>query len=488
MSITEIVKNSRYADKPDLLQIATQTEQTLTQIQELWKEIHLPSLQDILSNPAICPSKKNIQIRPDLDGHFHEFIQLADLQDYDIDTDLIQWTVPFKGRITHPLGFFSQVITDEENPDHYCKGIPRHCNKPTCPECAPYHIEKDTPAQALKIVSKSKDLRHTMGWMYGKLQHVTVSVPERYYYKALTNDGFNDLKRQAMKYAQKCGIIGGLIVFHPFRQDGVNDDDLLPEDYTPTPENSLNKHNARFSPHFHIVGFGFVSGSEQLYDSTGWIVRSLRTGQKSITNLAEVTSIIRYLKSHIGFVADESPFKPERRYQSIVWFGACAPKSQTLVGTIRVFTPQLCPECGEQLTRYHVHGRNNDVSRLGRFYSKVEYPIFTKRSNVPFMRSFLRDNCADIEYILGYLDRHPHSGYCAISKRQYTAIMEIDTYQAQDNTLHLVERYATVSINQKRTPSYWMEITPQEHTQPEPYDMDLDLGSCIDYHLPPDVI
>ena len=484
---------------PDLIDwaISQTPEEELTPINKLWmRDISVPDLPEILSYPALCLSKKLGYVVEASEGGYKVMLATPS-GTYDTEHDLIEWTTEGRGTLRHQI-FASRVTTCGTDNEHYARATIRHCARPSCPVCAPYHIARDTPAQALKIYAKSRDLKHTDGWRAGYLQHVTVSVPEDLYYMALTTDGYKTLKKRALEYAQKAGVLGGLIVFHPFRQNGVNSDDDLPEEYTPTASNDLDKKSCRFAPHFHIVGFGFVTKTAEIYDKTGWVIKALRTRDKKITSVPEISGIIAYLKSHAGIISENSPSKPERM-QTIAFFGACGPNAQALIGHVRIYTPQICPECGAPLRAYHVHGANGDTSLLGNMEVRADYPIFTTRAKAGTLRAFLEDNKGDPLGVLQHLDRHPTEGYGALSNGQLSRMLQPMSVKCLDGSLHCIQSEASIKIHyprsRKKDPQVLPEISPPEisGSLPEASEISEDLErdrldfDMIDYHLPPEV-
>ena len=472
-------------------------EEKVPQIEELWRTATLPDLQEILSYPALCLSNE-LSYRVVPSGQGYRVVLDTPQGEYDTETDLIQWTVTGRGTLRHPT-YASRVTACGTDTTHYAHATMRHCARPSCPACAHYHISKDTPDQSQKIYAKSKDLKHTEGWRAGYLQHITVSVPENLYYMALTPDGFTKLKKWAIKYAQSVGVKGGYMVFHPFRQNGINDDDILPEDYTPTETNDLNKHSARFSPHFHIVGFGFITGTEKLFNQTGWIIKALRVGDKKITSVPEISGVLSYLKSHAGIIDEKSPYQPSR-YQSGVWFGVLAPNQFPLVGFVRMYTPQICPECGAPLKAHHVHGPNGDTSLLGDMEIVTDYPIFATRSNTDTLRAYLEENKGAPADILQHLDRNPLIGCCSLSNHQLTGMLSPLSVKCLDGSLHCIQSEAIIKVHYPRsrrkkppTPPQISEASEISRSDvshdhpPAPSVLPSFQWGGIDYHLPPGV-
>lgn len=485
---------------PELIDyaLASTPPEDLPPIEQLWRTCRLPNLQEILSYPALCLSNDSRMISPDSEGHYRELLALPDGELYDPEKDLIQWTVTGRGTLRHET-YASRVTACGSVTGHYAHATMRHCARPSCPACAHYHITKDTPAQAEKILAKSKDLRHTDGWRAGYLQHITVSIPEKLYYMALTPEGFKKLKKWAIDYALQVGVMGGYMVFHPFRQNGVNDDDVLPEDYTPASTNDLNKHSARFSPHFHIVGFGFITGTERIFKNTGWIIKALRVGDKKITTTAEIGGVLAYLKSHAGVIDENSPYQPTR-YQSGVWFGVLSPTKFLLVGYVRRYTPQICPECGAPLKSYHVHGPNGDTSLLGNTEIATDYPIFATKSNGDTLRAYLEDNKGAPLDVLQHLDRNPAVGCCSLSRNQLSGLLAPLSVQTLDGALHVIQSEALIKVHYPKSRRRGDTSPPPQISEasadlrrdvsddhhPAPVYASYDWGG-IDYHLPPGV-
>lgn len=506
--ITELHKivKSAQTNLDDLLDLASANlpPEELTSIEELWqKRLKLPKLHDILTNPAIRPSKKITIIQPNESGQMSEYIDIGGI-DYDVDKDLIQWTVKGRGPAKHEDGLLSGVVASERA--DYVQGIRRHCNRPDCPICAAYHNRKDTPAQTDKITAKSKQLRHTVGWRAGKLQHLAVSPPSEDHLSYLTPEGLKKGVKKALNLASYVGTMGGAYVFHPFRYDDEDDNDIIDREYKKTPD------KAKFSPHFHIVGFGFIDPekTKEIYARTGWIITALRTGDRSITKPEEITAVLSYVKSHAGVISEASPYKPDRQPPTVNWFGLCGRNSQMVVATLRIHTPQLSPLDGDRLDYYRVHGRNNDLSRIGPYERLTDVNIYCKKADRDRLRAYIRENAGYPIEILQYLDSHPNIGACALTHRQLSGILAPRTMQAEDGTLHCYESDCTVKLHLKKGTTsgtgpadmsgqasadlhgqHCNESPPPEVPHgikaPPTNPAVPDLG-IIDYHLPPEVI
>ena len=117
------------------------------------------------------------------------------------------------------------------------------------------------------------------------------------------------MRRKAIRIAKRAGMIGGCLIFHPYRQD---DDNKL----------------WRWSPHFHIIGYGWIN---PVYKETGWIVRNHR-----VRNNLGATAY--YQLSHAGV---------KEGHHVITWFGTLSWAALRLPREI--VEPETCPICGSRL-------------------------------------------------------------------------------------------------------------------------------------------
>ena len=251
------------------------------------------------------------------------------------------------------------------------------------------------------------------------------------------------------------------------------------------------------------MGFGFIDPekTKEIYARTGWIITALRTGDRSITKPEEVTAVLSYVKSHAGVISEDSPYKPNRQPPTVNWFGLCGRNSQMVVATLRIHTPQLSPLDGDRLDYYRVHGRNNDLSRIGPYERLTEINIYCKKADRDRLRAYIRENSGYPIEILQYLDRHPNIGVCALTHRQLSGLLAPRTMQAEDGTLHCFQSDCTVKLHLRKGTASGTgpadlddcnESPPPEvphgiKTPPNNPAVSDDLG-IIDYHLPPEVI
>lgn len=184
----------------------------------------------------------------------------------------------------------------------------RNCRRPECPIC----YEKWAGKEAVKIEHRLKYF-----WKRGKVIHVTVSPSE----KDVLNMPYEKLRRKMYQIAQSRGIKGGSAIWHPFRETDAG--------------------TWYFSPHFHILGFGWVKNAKQGYEKDGWIVKNIQDGEKE-------RSVIRtalYQLSHCGI---------DKKHHPVSWFGVCsysAAKRSNIVIPKLESKKHICPCCGAELVQ-----------------------------------------------------------------------------------------------------------------------------------------
>jgi hypothetical protein len=208
----------------------------------------------------------------------------------------------------------------------YVEGYYRSCNRKECPTCyetwasleasrAEYRLLSFCQSKALvrEVFSISDDDRRykyverAFRSARRKPIHVIYSIPKRLWGWDITK-----LRPSLYKIAKDTGLYGGCSIFHPFR------------------ENAQTK-KWYFSPHFHIVGFGWIRRVKSLYEATGWIIKNAGVRKT-------VHGTLLYQLSHAGVNA---------KRHVVTWFGALS-YNKLRVDPRPVVKP-VCPLCESEL-------------------------------------------------------------------------------------------------------------------------------------------
>lgn len=122
----------------------------------------------------------------------------------------------------------------------------------------------------------------------------------------------HELRKRCYAVLKHAGLSGGVVVFHPLRRRSPTD--------------------REYSPHFHVLGYGYLRPSNEVFAETGWVYKN--KGQRST-----VFGSVWYLLSHAGF-------KPG--LASTSWYGTLSYNKYR--GTSPVTEPkQKCRACGASL-------------------------------------------------------------------------------------------------------------------------------------------
>jgi len=174
----------------------------------------------------------------------------------------------------------------------------RSCLRASCPTC----YESWAGKEAGKIA-------HRLGaWTKGRVIHVIVSPSQ----KDVCLLSYEQLRRKSYVVLKKSGFIGGSAIFHPFRED-------------PTSKTWY------FSPHFHVLGYGWISRTKEGYERHGWVVKNAGI-RKTVSGTA------LYQLSHAGI---------HDKYHTVTWFGRLS-YNKLRVAPLEE-EPEVCPACGSRL-------------------------------------------------------------------------------------------------------------------------------------------
>lgn len=184
----------------------------------------------------------------------------------------------------------------------YLERHKQSCHRPLCPVCWMdwANREKDKATARLEaFVLKGRSLKPI---------HLTVSVPRFDYGLSL-----QDMRQKVYRSLKEVHCLGGMMIYHPKRQ---KDDKSW-----------------FFSPHFHIIGYGWIVDVRRNYFASGYVVKNI-----GIRKTIEGT--IYYQLSHCGI---------SEKHHTITWSGALS------YGKLHVeyedTEPQNCPICGEKVHR-----------------------------------------------------------------------------------------------------------------------------------------
>jgi len=194
----------------------------------------------------------------------------------------IEWKLPGNGEIGPDCGsnFYYAHL------DHYTSKV-HWCGRFDCPNC----YEQSWLARETSHISE----RIEYGKQYWKLYYRTpihvVSSPSPSS-DVSSHSAYSKLRHYAERLLLRSGMLGGAVIFHQKRM--------------PNEEHSLED-----GPHFHVIGYGWIDHTKEIYEKTGWIIKNLGV-RKSLRET------IAYILSHasLGILPMQ-----QGTLLTTVWFG-----------------------------------------------------------------------------------------------------------------------------------------------------------------------
>jgi hypothetical protein len=144
---------------------------------------------------------------------------------------------------------------------------------------------------------------------------------------------FKAMKDKAYLIARESGISGGASVFHPYRLKCSSCGSAIPDYSKACPACGCTVFKWFWSPHFHVVGFGWLENTGLGYAQHGWVVKNLGV-RKS------VFATFQYLLSHAGVSSVG--------LHTVTWFGRLSYRALAHVPKVGSVL-EICPYCGRPL-------------------------------------------------------------------------------------------------------------------------------------------
>jgi hypothetical protein len=156
----------------------------------------------------------------------------------------------------------------------YVERYQKSCYSASCKVCYKKWLAREASRATERLERGEKKLEKPP-------KHIVLSPPSW-----LHHNNLKDLKKVGYRIMKTAKADGGVMVFHAYRKN----------------------HETRtwyFSPHFHIVGFGWIDGVAEIFKKDGWVIKNKGTRDS-------VFQTVYYLLSHCTIVKDR---------HSVTWFG-----------------------------------------------------------------------------------------------------------------------------------------------------------------------
>jgi hypothetical protein len=223
----------------------------------------------------------------------------------------------------------------------------RSCDRLECPVC--YESAAGLGAHriayrlgAVGVCDREKVEGHRS---FGRVIHLITSPC-----KADFGLSYQRLRSKAYKIAKEAGFRGGSAIFHPFRRHP--------------------RKGWYFSPHFHMIGYGWIDWSRADFERSGWVVKNI-----GIRRTVEGTAF--YQLTHCGLSVKKGESADGRLYRSVhsvTWFGKLAYNKLRIAPEPE--KEHICPICGMELVPLlnlgePLQGEGSGWFEPGRFVEKV---------------------------------------------------------------------------------------------------------------------
>jgi hypothetical protein len=176
------------------------------------------------------------------------------------------------------------------------------CHRPECPTCWKDWANREAEYAIKRLQSYRLRDSHNN---FKKPIHLTVSVPREDYGLSVP-----EMRKKAYRAAKRVHFLGGNCIYHPKRK---------------------SFRGWYYSPHFHMVGFGWITDIRRNYVYSGYIVKNLGIRKT-------LHGTLFYQLSHCGI---------SKELHTVTWFGKLSYNKLHVVREKK--EKEVCPLCGETL-------------------------------------------------------------------------------------------------------------------------------------------
>jgi len=200
--------------------------------------------------------------------------------------------------------------SDQFRGQSYTKRVKYYCGRISCPKCyqnaisrLAVRVSNRVECAIVKHNSVCDESRRAV-----KPLHVIYSFAKRHYDALSTDDGLKRLEKKMRVHLKECGVIGGVVIYHPFR---------------------FNEGVPYFSPHFHIIALGYLDMDRIVAvnrrtrldpndKTSGDVIKMVKfkhgnRNSYTINDPLHVRSLVAYALSHAGI--------PDKGH-SVTYFGS----------------------------------------------------------------------------------------------------------------------------------------------------------------------
>jgi hypothetical protein len=257
-----------------------------------------------------------------------------------------------------------------------------NCGRLQCPTCYHSAVSRSAHRAAERIDGMSEAWRAN-GVELGKLKHIAFSPPQRKWTKAfVSQDQGKSLREEMTRLLRryfKDGAYGGALVFHGERKRHEDGSECHQA-------RCSEEHHWEWSPHFHYVGYGFLSpSSDTFYQETGWIYKNIHANQER-----DAYATISYQLSHAGIWLNHDTPKWRQVGTGYFMVGLLSNSKGGRKVLDRSYEPLGCSVCQKALHEFGVSFEqpdwHDDKGEYQRPVVVVEWYINDKSKNKTYLQ------------------------------------------------------------------------------------------------------
>lgn len=305
-----------------------------------------------------------------------------DIQLYTLLPGEDTWSIPGTTKIKDQnCGIVIRWVACSHDPTHWKQPMVEHCDRVECPECWTYWGIKQAKRMAGRLRGYIADAQeHLIGYDWHKtnaqnLRHWVFSPPSGV---LVPTQDYDTIKVIGKKFVLAHGVTGGVLVFHPWRireevvpllvhklqTHKLSDEDKEKKFWQAAREDILGIGNWRqycyWSPHYHVIGFGYVQDARQLHSETGWVYKHIRNVRVQVQRKPDglddqIAALCFYVISHAAY---------QWTKKIPAWFGCCTPRNLKKMGdpVPSEFDGMklVCPKCAARIVEYQ-----DDAGKIG---------------------------------------------------------------------------------------------------------------------------
>lgn len=245
----------------------------------------------------------------------------------------LYWSLPAHGQKRRNCGSLLRAEVCTEG--HFVNGVICRCHSPSCPVCYPWAVKRASD-RARNYMLGCLDLRDNEG-KESPLYHVEVSLPpEIASYSARNVKEFEKYRRSVQKHLLEF-FEGGILAFHPFRQNKKGSDETLSLD---------GRIVWRDGFHFHalVIGKPDLTRVKEFHERTGFVLKVIG-GLDGEVPRDKIGAVLTYVLSHAGVA-----FRPSgRMVKQLSYFGDISTRAVHKVDSKKESVLSECPACGYPL-------------------------------------------------------------------------------------------------------------------------------------------